>query len=172
MLRMNDEDIMSKKNSTPNPTDQKKSTKKTRKINPDSPVAEAPVQETPMTAVETPAVETETSSTESGPRTYSLIRVSKFGFALYRVAGIRGTVAISKSMFAGDPPATVEVNVSNWAAVGAQTAVRTPSPEKIEKMKASIAKTEALNAKRRAKLEKYGVALETPESVDAPAEAL
>ena len=170
--------------STKNATSKKSSKKNTPVVNQEQPVIEAPApQEAPVTdqnpaveeapVVETPATEEKPVAekpSESGPRTYKLIRVSKFGFALYRTAGIRGTVAISKSMFVGNPPAEVSVDASNWAAVGAQTTNRAPSPEKIAKMKAQLAKREALNAKQRDRLAKYGVEVEAPAAeTEAPA---
>jgi len=123
-------------------------------VNPAPPTQEQTMTE--ETAVATPEAEA-TPAGASTTRTYNWVRQSKFGFEIYRFPGVRGTVAVSKSMFEG--PAPKELTISaNWAQPGEQTPAKTLTPEQIAKLQERQKKQAERLAKTNARLAKLNLA--------------
>lgn len=133
--------------------------------------------DTPSTSVA--ASTTDTSSTTSGTpaamtsnkeqtvimdNTFTYVRTSKFGNVIYRRGDGRGTLAISKTLFASDDfPREITLPESvTLAAPGANT--RTPSPEKLQKLQAAAEKArlraEKANERAQKALKRAGLPLE------------
>jgi len=60
-------------------------------------------------------------------------RTTKNGTSSYVIDGVRGSVYITKSMFAGDPPAELVIDGVEFAAPGAGGGVRASDPERVAK---------------------------------------
>ena len=66
--------------------------------------------------------------------TLKLRKVDKNGSGIYAIDGVRGSVYVTKGMFAGDPPQELPIEYDGFTAPGAATVTtpRNPSPEQIE----------------------------------------
>lgn len=87
---------------------------------------------------------------------FNFVRVNKYGSALYRRGDSRGTIAMSKTLFAGDPPTTLKIDGVQFAEPGAS---RLPSPEKIAKLQAAAERAAKRAAKAQEKLDKVSKSL-------------
>lgn len=106
---------------------------------------------------------TEVTQTTDGANQFSLVRINKYGNPLYRRANSRGTIAFSKSMFAGDPPQTLTITGAQFSEPG--DTARQPSPEKLEKLEKAAVKARERAAKAQAKLDKINARLGKQQSL-------
>lgn len=70
-----------------------------------------------------------------------LRKLDKNGAAIYALEGVRGSVYVSKAMFAGDPPAELNVDYDSFAKPG-DIAInpKLATPEQIEKVRIAAEK--------------------------------
>lgn len=107
-----------------------------------------------------------------------LRKLDKNGAAIYGLEGVRGSIYVSKAMFAADPPAEMEVAYEGFAPPGeggrAPLNPKTATPEQIEKIRVALEKAEERAAKAkeradkaRARAAKYTEKQDKPEEVTA-----